>query len=94
MHDSVPCLLVAEDDSCIAGHGFAVPHVEREFAPRAKEVPVYATREEFREFKRSMQDLLKAFLDFFITFGLELGTGKSSKGLADLKSQLRATLED
>ncbi len=69
-------------------------YTEQEFAPRQKEAPVYATREDFREFKRSMQDLLRAFLDFFITFGLELGTGKTTKGLADLKNQLRATLED
>ena len=67
---------------------------EREFIPSQTEMSGYATREEFREFKSSMQELLRAFLDFFITFGLELGTGKTTKGLADLKRQLRTTLED
>lgn len=68
---------------------------EQEFAPRQKEMPIYATREEFQEFRRGMRELLRAFLDFFITFGLELGTGKSMKGgLEDIKTQLRATLED
>ena len=70
------------------------PAAKQEFISRGKEEPFYPTRVEFHEFKHSIRELLRAFLDFFITFGLELGTSRSAKGLEDLKSQLRSALED
>ncbi len=60
--------------------------------PEAEEV--FATREEFQEFKRGITSLLRTFLEFFITFGLELGTGKSSVELERLKSQLGDILKE
>jgi hypothetical protein len=32
----------------------------------------YVSREDFEEFKQSIKDLLKAFIDFFTSYGLEL----------------------
>ncbi len=65
---------------------------ERKFAPTRKEVSGYVTGEEFQEFRHGINDLLKSFLNFFITFDLELGTSKT-KSFEDLKSRLRTTLE-
>jgi len=33
----------------------------------------YATKEELHSFKQDMRRLLKNFLDFFVSYGLELG---------------------
>ena len=33
----------------------------------------YATKEDFQAFKRGIQELTRGFLEFYITFGLELG---------------------
>lgn len=67
---------------------------EETLATKPKETAIYATREEFREFKRGITNLLRTFLDFFITFGLELGTSKPAETVEQLKSQLRAILEE
>ncbi len=70
--------------------------VERKGPDIAEEKPegtaIYATREEFQEVKRGITNLLRTFLDFFITFGLELGTSKSTETMGHLKSQLRDIL--
>ncbi len=65
---------------------------EETFATKPKGTAIYATREEFQEFKRGITNLLRTFLDFFITFGLELGTSKSTETVGHLKSQLRDIL--
>ncbi len=67
---------------------------EETLATKPKGAAAYATREEFQEFKRGITNLLRTFLDFFITFGLELGTSKSAETVEQLKSQLRAILEE
>ena len=35
----------------------------------------YVTEEEFHEFQQGTKELLRSFLDFVVTFGLELGVG-------------------
>lgn len=38
---------------------------------------IYATREELREFKRSIGGLLKAFMEFYVATGLELSASRA-----------------
>ena len=44
----------------------------------------YMTREEFQEFSLGMKDLLRRFLDFFISYGLELGSEPKDSTFAEL----------
>ena len=65
---------------------------EREFATRRKEVTVYVTEEEFQEFKRGIKDVLKAFLDFFVSLGLNLGDRGARRSVDDLRWRVREAL--
>jgi hypothetical protein len=60
---------------------------------KAYATPAYATKEDLDEFKSGIKDLLRAFLDFYISFGLDLGTGNTSEDLEHLKNRFRTTLE-
>ncbi len=40
---------------------------------RPKESPDYVNREEFNQFSEGMKELLRNFLEFFLSYGLELG---------------------
>ena len=39
----------------------------------------YVTEEEFHEFRQGTRELLRSFLDFVVTFGLELGVGPDKR---------------
>lgn len=67
---------------------------EREFGGEREAAEAYATREEFQEFKRGITSLIRSFLEFFVTFGLELGTAKGSAELERLKRQLGDMLKE
>lgn len=62
-------------------------------APR-KEAGEYATNEEFLEFKRGITSLMRSFLEFFVTFGIELGPTRSTADVERLKSQLHSLMEE
>ncbi len=68
------------------------PSVERESyaaePERAKEEQ-YITAEEFEEFKRSIKELQGAFIDFFVSYGLEL----SEKAFPEEQERLRQQME-
>ncbi len=64
------------------------------FVARQKEATAYATKEEFQEFKHGISNLIRTFLEFFITVGLELGTSKTTEDIESLKAQLRTILEE
>ena len=49
----------------------------------------YATREELRSFEQYIKKLMKNFLDFFVTYGLELGKPSLSQELEELTSKLQ-----
>ena len=58
-----------------------------------KEIPVssqYISREEFQEFTLGMKDLLRRFLDFFISYGLELGEEPKDSTFSDLVQKLQS----
>jgi hypothetical protein len=51
------------------------------------------SREEFRQFQEGTKDLLRRFLEFFISYGLELGRQTGDEEFEELSQRLR-TLGD
>jgi hypothetical protein len=49
----------------------------------------YVTREEYQEFALGMKDLLRRFLDFFISYGLELGQEPKDNTFSELVQKLQ-----
>ena len=49
----------------------------------------YVEREEFQEFSQGMKELLRRFLDFFISYGIELGEQPKDHTFADLVQKLQ-----
>ncbi len=49
----------------------------------------YITREEFQEFAQGMKDLLRRFLDFFLSYGLELGQEPKDNTFGELVQKLQ-----
>ena len=50
----------------------------------------YVSREEFLEFTQGMKDLLRRFLDFFISYGLELGQEPKDSTFTELVQKLQS----
>jgi hypothetical protein len=49
----------------------------------------YVDREEFEEFAQGMKDLLRRFLDFFISYGMELGEEPKDHTFGELVKKLQ-----
>jgi hypothetical protein len=49
----------------------------------------YVTREEYQEFALGMKDLLRRFLDFFISYGMELGKEPKDSTFSELVQKLQ-----
>ena len=47
------------------------------------------SREEFRQFQEGMKDLLRSFLEFFVTYGLELGKQTDDEEFQQLSQKLQ-----
>jgi hypothetical protein len=54
----------------------------------------YVTREEFQSFEQDMKKLMKNFLDFFVTYGLEFGKTSFSHELDELTSKIQGIEKD
>ena len=50
----------------------------------------YVDKEEFRQFTQGMKELLRNFLEFFISYGLELGKQPKDKTFVELSQKLQA----
>ena len=50
----------------------------------------YVSREEFQEFVQGMKDLLRRFLDFYISYGVELGEEPKDLTFEELKKKLQS----
>jgi hypothetical protein len=50
----------------------------------------YVNREEFQEFTQGMKELLRRFLDFFISYGMELGEEPKDRTFSELVQKLQA----
>ena len=48
----------------------------------------YVNKEEFSQFAQGMKELLRNFLEFFLTYGLELGKQPQDETLAELSQKL------
>ena len=49
----------------------------------------YVSREEFMEFTQGIKDLLRRFLDFFLSYGLELGKEPKDTTFTELVQKLQ-----
>ncbi len=50
----------------------------------------YVDKEEFRQFAQGMKELLRNFLEFFISYGLELGKQPQDRTFNELSQKLQA----
>jgi hypothetical protein len=50
---------------------------------------VYATKDEIHHLEDEIKDLLKSFLDFFLSYGLELGKQSPKAEFEELSSKLQ-----
>ncbi len=50
----------------------------------------YVGKEEFNQFESSMKELLRNFLEFFISYGLALGKQPEDKAFVELSQKLQA----
>jgi len=48
------------------------------------------TKEEFRQFEQGIRELLRNFLEFFLSYGLELGKQPADREFDKLSQKLRA----
>ncbi len=61
-----------------------------ESEPNLAAATQYVSKEEFQEFSLGMKDLLRRFLDFFISYGLELGQEPKDGTFAELVQKLQS----
>ena len=61
---------------------------------KEQEEKEYATKEEIRSFEQDIKRLLKSFLDFFVSYGLELGKQSPKAEFEELSSKLRELEDD
>ncbi len=51
---------------------------------------IYTTKEEFNQFQQGTKELLRNFLEFFISYGLELGEPPKDNTFEELTQKLQA----
>jgi hypothetical protein len=61
-------------------------HFEETAAPHQKDL---VTKEEFQHFEEGIRDLLRSFLEFFLSYGLELGKQPTDGELDKLSFKLQ-----
>jgi len=61
---------------------------------KEQEEKKYATKEEIRSFEQDMKRLLRSFLDFSVSYGLELGKQSPKTEFEELSSRLRELEDD
>jgi len=60
-------------------------------APKGQQ---YATKEELRSLELDIKKLLKSFVDFFVSYGLELGKHPAKTEFEELSNKLQGLEED
>jgi hypothetical protein len=60
------------------------------FPKKDPEIPNYITKEDFEEFRQGTRELLRNFLEFFISYRLELGKQPQDKTFEELIQTLQA----
>lgn len=61
---------------------------------KERERKEYVTKEEIRSFEQDIKKLLRSFLDFFVTYGLELGKQSPKAEFEELSRRLRELEDD
>ena len=56
---------------------------------KTKEQAKYVTEEQFRSLEQDMKKLLRSFLDFFVSYGLELGKQSPQSEFEEIASRLQ-----
>ena len=51
--------------------------------------PAYVTMEEFAQFQQGIRELLRNFMEFFLSYGLELGKQPEDATISELSKQLQ-----
>ncbi len=64
---------------------FLIDNQLKEEAPNQN----YVNKEEFRQFAQGMKELLRNFLEFFLSYGLELGKQPQDKTFEELSQKLQ-----
>jgi len=66
--------------------------IDSHFVEKPEEVAgsSYVTREELHSFEQDIKKLMKNFLDFFVTYGLELGKPSFTQELEELTNKLQS----
>lgn len=59
-------------------------------SPAKAEKEYYATKEELHNLEQSLKEVLRSFLEFFLSYGLELGKPPTAKEFAELDRRLQA----
>ncbi len=49
----------------------------------------FVTKEALQDFEQGIKELLRSFLDFFISYGLELGSGPNHNEMESLSAKLQ-----
>ncbi len=83
-------------DTCLETEASAArrPVIERPPPPPAPPpASAPATREDFEEFTKTTKELVRALLEFFVTFGLDVAPGKAVGNPDVLRDQLRSLLD-
>ncbi len=50
----------------------------------------YVSKEEFQQFEQGMKELLRTFLEFFLSYGLELGKQPQDKTFQEISQKLQS----
>lgn len=74
--------------------GFLIDSNFKEDTKEVQPAAGYATVEELHSFEQDIKKLLKSFLDFFVTYGLELGKPSLTQELEELTSKLQGMEKD
>lgn len=62
--------------------------------PETNDTVEYATKAELTSFEQDMKQLLKSFLDFFVSYGLELGENGKQVELEKFTTKLQGLQKD
>ena len=67
--------------------------IDSQFKKEPEKKQNYVTKEEFQAFEQDIKKLLRSFLEFFVSYGLELGKQSPKSEFEELTSRLHE-LED
>ncbi len=64
-------------------------HLKADSSKADSPKPDYITKEEFNQFQQGIKELLRNFMEFFLSYGLELGQQPEDATMKELSQQLK-----